>query len=382
MSHARHAPRVCFATPGYPPAIGGISRSANRVVKYLAEDFDVHVFTFLKGQPADMSISSAREDGAQVHRISIPPDASDTIMAYGIRQAIHSIDAQSPFDIFHCFFLPLAYSCLDIAGKGNRPVIASLRGADGTIWLEDEWHRNIISSILKRVAWVTSVNTEMLERMLALGLVRERSSVIRNAIESKPFPVWRASEDNRGVVGTIGEFRGAKNIPVLIEAYARIEARLRRKLILVGDFSEEDERMRSTEVISHHNLSAETLLTGMVNDREIEERLLSMRVFVLCSRREGFPNALLEAAAVGVPLVATSVGGMKDILTDGENALLVLPDDPNSLASAIESVLRDESLALRLSEGARLLAQSLNPAHEKKAWHDLYRQLLLSAENT
>jgi glycosyltransferase involved in cell wall biosynthesis len=379
MSHARHAPRVCFVTPGYPPATGGISRSAGRVVKYLAEDFDVHVFTFVKGGSAGVSISSAREDGVQIHRLSIPSDSSEIIIAHSIRQAIHSTDNQAPFNIFHCFFLPLAYACLDIADKGKRPVLASLRGADGTLWLEDDWHRNILSSILKRVAWVTSVNTEMLDRMSALGLVRERSSVIRNAIESKARPVWRASEDNRGVVGTVGEFRAAKNIPFLIEAYARIDAAQRRRLVLVGDFSEEDERARSAELISRYNLAAETHLTGMLNDSEIEEQLLSMRVFALCSRREGFPNALLEAAAVGVPLVATAVGGLKDILTNGENALLVPQDEPNSLASAIESVLRDESLALRLSEGAWRLARSLDPKHEKKAWQDLYQQLLPTA---
>ncbi|HEX7999717.1 MAG TPA: glycosyltransferase family 4 protein [Pyrinomonadaceae bacterium] len=379
MSHARHAPRVCFVTPGYPPATGGISRSAGRVVKYLAGDFDVHVFTFVKGRSAGVSISSAREDGVQVHRLSIPSGASEIIIAHSIRQAIHSIDKQAPFDIFHCFFLPLAYPCLDIADKGSRPILASLRGADGTLWLENDWQRNILSSILKRVAWVTSVNTEMLDRMSALGLVRERSSVIRNAIESKALPVWRANEDNRGVVGTVGEFRAAKNIPLLVEAYARIDGAQRRKLVLVGDFSEEDERARSVELISRYNLAAEAQLTGMLNDDEIEERLLSMRVFVLCSRREGFPNALLEAAAVRVPLVATAVGGLKDILTNGENALLVPPDEPDSLASAIESVLRDENLALRLSRGAWRLARSLDPKHEKKAWHDLYKQMLLPA---
>lgn len=378
---ARHAPRVCFATPGYPPSIGGISRSASRVVKYLIEDFDVHVFTFLKSSTADMSVTSTREHGAQVHRISLPPDASETIMAFSIRQAIQAMDTRAPFDIFHCFFLPLAYACLDIADKGSRPVIASLRGADGTIWLADEWHRSIVSSILSRVAWVTSVNTEMLGKMAALGLKQERSSVIKNAIERKGFPLWRPTEENGGVVGTVGEFRAMKNIPLLVEAYGRVDAALRRKLVLVGDFSEEDERARTLSLIERCQLAGETELTGMVDDAQIKERLLSLRVFAQCSKHDGFPNALLEAAAAGVPLVATAVGGMKDILTDGDNALLILPDDLDSLTSALHSVLTDDSLALRLSEGARRLASSLDPAHEKKAWHDLYRQLLRPAGN-
>jgi glycosyltransferase involved in cell wall biosynthesis len=358
--------------------MGGIPRAAARIVKFLVESFDIHVFTFIKCEPADMSLSSTREDGAQVHRIRIPQDASETIMAYSMRQAIQSVDSATPFDLFHCIFLPLAYCCLDIAEKGVRPVIASLRGSDGTVWLEDEWHLNIISQVLKRVAWVTSVNTDMLDRLSAHGLVRERSSVIKNSIESKQFPEWRVTEDNRGVVGTVGEFRALKNIPLLVKAYAQISSEIRRELILVGDFApaEEDEKARTAEVIRQLNLQTEAHLTGMVGDSEITESLLSMRVFVQCSKHEGFPNALLEAAAVGVPLVATNVGGMKEILRDGENALLVPPDEQHALTSAIESVLRDESLALNLSAGARRLARSLDPAHEKKAWHDLYQQLL------
>jgi glycosyltransferase involved in cell wall biosynthesis len=358
--------------------MGGIPRAAARIVKFLAESFEIHVFTFIKAEPGDMSVSSTSEDGVAVHRVRISQDASETIMALSIRQAIQSVDSATPFDLFHCIFLPLAYCCLDIAEKGGRPVIASLRGSDGTVWLEDEWHLNIVSKVLRRVAWVTSVNTDMLERLSAHGLVRERSSVIRNSIDSSSFPRWHATPDNRGVVGTVGEFRALKNIPLLVKAYAQISDELRRRLILVGDFapSDEDEKARTAEVIRQLNLTAEAQLTGMVGDSEILERLLSLRVFVQCSKHEGFPNALIEAAAMGVPLVATAVGGMKEVLTNGENALLVPPDDQHSLASAIESVLRDESLALGLSEGARRLARSLDPEHEQKAWHELYRQLL------
>jgi glycosyltransferase involved in cell wall biosynthesis len=379
MSRARAVPKVCFATPSYPPMVGGISRSAGRVVGYLSGDFDIHVFTFTRGQQADgVPFHSTQEDGAQVHRIDVAPDAPETVWGYRLAQAIRLVDEKTPFDLFHCFFLPLAYPCLFVAARGDRPVLASLRGADGEVWLEDEWRRNIISSVVRRASWVTSVNTEMLDKMATLGMDRARSSLILNAIVGRSFPRWTHAAAGRGVIGTVGEFRAKKDIPLLIEAYADLSPALRRKLLLVGYFSEGPEESRVSALIEQHGLSTETELTGIVGDEEVAARLLTMSVFVQCSKQDGLPNALLEAAAVGVPLVATAVGGMKDVLTHQENALLVESGDRRGLTAAIEAVLRDEQLARRLSAGALQLARSIDPAHEKREWHGLYERLLRS----
>ena len=377
MTGALKRPKVCFATADYPPAVGGISRSAGRVVGYLTDDFDMHVFTFTRGGQADGEPPRpARESGAQVYRIDVPHDAPETLWAHRLGQAVRRVEEAEAFDLFHCFFLPLAYPCLVIAARGGRPVLASLRGADGEVWLEDEWRRTIVGSVVRRASWVTSVNAEMLDKMDALGLERSRSSVIRNAVAGRAFPRWDAAQAVRGVVGTVGEFRAKKDIPLLVEAYAGLDPELRRGLLLVGDFSDEAERERTFALIGRHGLAAETELTGLVGDEEVAARLLTMNVFVQSSKQDGLPNALLEAAAVGVPLVATAVGGMKDILTHEENALLVESGDRPGLTAAVASVLRDERLARRLSEGALRLARGLDPAHEKSEWLGLYERLL------
>jgi glycosyltransferase involved in cell wall biosynthesis len=378
----RQLSRVCFVTPNYPPAIGGISRSAKRIVRFLAESFDVHVFVFSKC--ADLGkelIASTNEDGIHVHRVKVLPESSTMIMTFAMRYAIQEIDRRTPFDIFHGFFLPLAHLCMGIA-ENQRPVIASMRGSDSVIWMADPWYQNIIKSVLEKAAWVTAVSTEQLSRISELTPISDRASVIMNSIDSAAFPKWRLTDDNRGVVGTVGEFRKMKNIPLLIESYAHLDRGLRRKLILVGDFTEAEPRLKSDELIRQNGLSSEVCVTGILNDMsDILRRLLSIRVFVQCSIHEGSPNALLEAAAVGVPLVATNVGGMRDILKDGDNALVVPSDDRKRLAGAIKSVLRDDALADSLSQGALKLAETLQPAQEKKAWLDLYDRLLASSGN-
>lgn len=377
MSRAHDAPKICFATPSYPPVVGGISRSSGRVVGYLVEHFDVHVFTFtVDEEPDGTPLRTTEEGGAHVHRIGLPPGASEMDKGYRMAQAVRRFDDATPFALFHCFFLPLAYPCLVVAARGARPVMASLRGADGHVWLKDQWNREIIGHVLRRVSWVTSVNTEILDNVAPLGLDRSRSSIIFNAVAGRSSGRWSFEAARRGLVGTVGDFRAIKDIPLLVDAYADLGPALRGGLLLVGDFSEEDERARTFALAESRGVADETELTGIVGDEEIARRLLTMNVFVVCSNKDGLPNALLEAATLGVPLVGTRVGGMRDILFDQENALVVESGDRRGLASALESVLRDEHLARRLSAGASELARSLDPSREKAKWLDLYERLM------
>jgi glycosyltransferase involved in cell wall biosynthesis len=78
------------------------------------------------------------------------------------------------------------------------------------------------------------------------------------------------------------------------------------------------------------------------------------RLFVLCSRFEGFPNAILEAMACGAPVVATaSPSGIKEIVEHGVTGLLAPPDDPDALADAMRRMLADAPLRARCVENAR-----------------------------
>jgi glycosyltransferase involved in cell wall biosynthesis len=79
-------------------------------------------------------------------------------------------------------------------------------------------------------------------------------------------------------------------------------------------------------------------------------------VFVMSSRSEGLPLAALEALAAGTPVVAAAVRGVRELLDDGENALLVPPDDPQALAAAVRRVLDDRALAGRLVQAGRAVA--------------------------
>jgi glycosyltransferase involved in cell wall biosynthesis len=118
-------------------------------------------------------------------------------------------------------------------------------------------------------------------------------------------------------------------------------------LVIVG---EGPERARIEQTIRQLNLSQFVTLTGQMASAEPYYGIAD--VSVLSSRSEGSPNALLESMAAHVPTVATAVGGVPEIAGDKETALLIPTSDADAMATAIGSLLSDESLAHRLSEAA------------------------------
>ena len=100
-------------------------------------------------------------------------------------------------------------------------------------------------------------------------------------------------------------------------------------------------------------------------------------IAVLSSLSEGSPNALLEAMAAGLPVVATSVGGIPEIVTHEESAMLVPPGDRVAMAAAIGRVLREEGLALRIIQRARELVEAKHSPEERtRQICEIYRNLL------
>jgi glycosyltransferase involved in cell wall biosynthesis len=114
---------------------------------------------------------------------------------------------------------------------------------------------------------------------------------------------------------------------------------------------------------------------GWLDEAARDELLQDSGIFVLPSSSEGLPMALLEAMAYALPIVATTVGGVPDVLTDGSEALLVPPGDPKRLADALGKVAADPVLRERLGTGARERARRLN-AEEITTLQVLYEQLL------
>jgi glycosyltransferase involved in cell wall biosynthesis len=154
------------------------------------------------------------------------------------------------------------------------------------------------------------------------------------------------------VIGSVGRFSPEKCYPMLVEAFglfcAGAEEGGRPHLVLVGDGAD---RVNIEMATRRLGLMEHVTLTGMSN--QVADWLRTMDIFTLSSRTEGTSITLLEAAATGLPLVVTDVGGNREIVDGGNAGVLVPPGDPKVLADAFLELARDESLRRELGAKAR-----------------------------
>ncbi len=190
--------------------------------------------------------------------------------------------------------------------------------------------------------------------------------IVPNAVEIAEFARPRANPPGKRV-GFIGRLDPVKRIEDLIAAVS-----LLKEDVSLDIFGEGPERRKIESLIDRLDLHHPVDLHGAVNGSA--DALAGIDVLVLPSDAEGFGLVLIEAMAAGVPVIGTDVPGIRDVIRDGENGLLVRPRDPRALADAIERVLSDASLREKLSAGGRASVQ------ERFAWpsvYERYRSLLL-----
>jgi glycosyltransferase involved in cell wall biosynthesis len=169
--------------------------------------------------------------------------------------------------------------------------------------------------------------------------------------------------------------RRQKRLDVLLQGFAVTCNRLPEAvLVLAGDGPE---RVAAERLARELGIADRVQFLGYRRDvRRVWE---VADVAVLASDYEGTPLALLEAMASGVPAIATSVGGVPDIVHDGVNGILVPPGDPERLGLAMADLLADKSRRRRLSEGALATAANFGGNAYVRQIEDLYGSLLASS---
>ncbi len=373
------APAVALVTIEYPPFIGGVAVSTQRLARTLKDaGYDVHVIMPLFGS----SRAAIRRQTEECTVHEMPLDVNGGLQRASLRflERLKRLDREISFSIFHSFFLLTVFPCVMLA-RGRRPVLISIRGGESA-GLRHPAMRAAATQALQHATWITSVNETYLRQMEALASIEDRSSVLRCGVEPMPSSLhWSLDRCQRAEVGMVGQFRKVKDLPLLVRSFSALPADFepQPRLHLLGGMPDLREKEWSRTLAQELGSAERIVSHGELTRREVLARVSRLHVYVQCSAYEGLPNALLEAAACGVPLVATAVGGMKEILRDGENALLVPHGEPKALTAALHRLLNDDELAQRLSDGSRRLAEEWSTQREASAWLELYQRLLETA---
>ncbi len=234
----------------------------------------------------------------------------------------------------------------------------TIRWDDATFCVTDEVRESMSSSARSRARTLRHGID-----VATIGAARSGRERIRSEIGLDPAAF---------VVGTVANFRPQKDHPNLLHAARLVIAeRPDVRFVVVGQGPQEEEIRGLRDRLG---LGEAVLLTGFRADAI--DVVGACDAFVLASRWEGLPVAVMEACALGLPIVATAVGGVAEELTDGVDALLVPPADPEALAAAIGRLVDDPALAARLGTSAQEKAADFDVSAATATIEATYRRLV------
>jgi glycosyltransferase involved in cell wall biosynthesis len=252
-----------------------------------------------------------------------------------------------------------------LAGRARPPIIVHtfhghvLRGYFGRFWTGVF---RLLERMLARITdALVAVSPEVRDELVALGVApASKFRVIRLGIAlDTRVPADDAARaetrrvmgipDGRFVVGWIGRMTGVKRTDVLLRGFRALrEDGVDALLCMVGDGPD---RESVEQLADELGIARECLFTGYQED--VGPFFAAFDVFVLPSGNEGTPVTAIEALAAGCPVVATRVGGVPDVVTDGEDGFLVAPAAVEELAGRLAELARNPDLRARMGASGR-----------------------------
>ena len=325
---------------------GGTERQMIELVRRLdRERFEVHVACFRREGEwrarAEEHAASVREFPI---RSFIDPGTIRQAAAFARWcRALRATVVQACDLYSNIFALPAA------AAAGVPVRIGSRRGLNPDRSLAHRFAQRVALRFADRVVANSQTVASLLERGRQ---VRGRLTVISNGIDLSQFRPGATTTGPIRRVGTVSSLRGVKGLDTLIEAAALARREIPDLEVTIAGGGRlrpalEDQARRA-------GLSGRVSFLGHRED--VAEVLRGLDLFVLPSRSEAFPNAVIEAMAMALPIIATSVGGVPEMLEHGRTGILVPPGRPDALAAAIVDLARRPERARDLGRQARIEA--------------------------
>jgi len=296
----------------------------------------------------------ARADGLGVELITIDDYGPlDWKIVGRVRQACDALEPR----IWHAH--DYKSNLVGLLARRSRPMqlVSTVHG-----WVQRTWKTPLYYFIdrlcLRRYDQVICVSRDLQDKCIELGVAPERCWYVPNGIDTEMFSRRRVQANLRTelgtptetlVVGAVGRLSAEKGFRSLLGVVRSLADRGQDcELWIVGEGP--DRSVLETRIVEM-GLGDRVRLLGHRSD--MVDVYGAMDLFVLSSLREGFPNVLLEAMAMELPVVATSVAGVPDLIRDGSTGILVQAGNIAGLREGLEKMLADGGLRQRLGKGAR-----------------------------
>ncbi|MNY03816.1 D-inositol 3-phosphate glycosyltransferase [compost metagenome] len=332
--------------------------------EFAARAWDVHVLSLL---PAEIP-------GVEVHRLQPPPVGKIGYLAL-IGEARALVRRLRP-DLVHAHYAT-SYGLLGALAH-HRPFVISVWGSDVYDFpTKSPLHRALLAWNLRQADAVTSSSHAMAEA--AAPLIPSRT------IEVVPFGVdlagfGPATPHEGSTIGCAKILEAHYGQEHLIRAVRLLRDRRPDRPVRLLLAGEGDQRDALAALIASLRLEEVVQLVGRLPHDQMPEFLRSLSIFAMPSLSESFGVAAVEAAACGLPVVASRVGGVGEVVLDGETGMLVPPADPEALAQALSRLLDDPALRVAMGERGRAhVARCFDWQRNADAMEAVYERLLAAA---
>ena len=258
--------------------------------------------------------------------------------------------------------------------------ITTLHGTDVTILGSDPSYRETVAFCIDQSDAVTAVSASLRDDTRREMPVKSDIVVIPNFLDCHfhrrvPEPALRARfcPSDEKLVIHISNLRPVKQVEAVVRVFARIREHVASRLLIVG---EGPELGRAEQLIDELGVAAQVELIGEAQD--VVGLLSVSDLFLLPSLQESFGLSALEAMACGVPVVASNVGGLPEVVIDGVTGFLHPPDQVERMAESAVRILSDPALHARMAgEGVRLAVERFSANRIVPQYEALYERTLL-----
>jgi N-acetyl-alpha-D-glucosaminyl L-malate synthase BshA len=363
------------------PVYGGSGAVATELGLALARrGHEVHFITY--AQPFRLPYFV---ENVFYHEVEVPAYPLFDYPPYclALASAMHNTAVHRELDILHAHYaVPHATSAWiarEMLGERGVRVVTTLHGTDITLVGQDPSFQPITRfSILKSDALTAVSEYLRRETVDRFDVPYETVRVIPNFVDLDRYrrdrePCRRSSfaRPDQKILMHVSNFRPVKRVQDVVHIFASIRRRLDARLVLVGDGPE---RGRVQQVAEEEGVLDDVVFLG--KQESVAEIMACADLFLLPSESEAFGLVALEAMACGVPVVATNVGGLPEVVPHGEAGHLASVGDIEAMAGAGVALLEERSRWLAASHAARDAATGFGSDRAVSLYEDCYREVL------
>jgi N-acetyl-alpha-D-glucosaminyl L-malate synthase BshA len=318
------------------------------------------------------------------HEVEVPsyPLFEHPPYSLALTVAMHNVAERYNLDLIHAHYAvphaTSAWMAKEMTTDKKLCVVTTLHGTDITLIGQDPSYKSITAFSIQRSDGLTAVSEYLRQETVDhFDIPPDRIDVIPNFVDLDEYkrdvhPCHRSrlSQEGEKIIMHISNFRPVKRVDDVVRIFSRLNRQIPSRLILIGDGPEKGRVQQTAE-----DEGVSDRVTFLGKQESVGEILACADLFLLPSATESFGLVALEAMSCGVPVVATRVGGLPEVVPEGEAGFLADVGDVEAMADLGLLILKDKEVWRRMSATARRVAEQFSTERVVPMYESHYRKI-------